>query len=613
MARRTVEVLLKAKDGTKQATTSAGKGFKDLEKTIGISGKAIAGFGAAAVAALGLATTAVFKFLESVANMEDQMAKAARRAQVDIGTYGEWSHVIQLAGGSAQTFEKAIQALSRQMVTAQQGSTTVAQSFTDIGVNIYTMTGELKAADVVFEETVAGLQGMSDASKRSGIAQILMSRAGKILIPVLEQTTEQLAAQRLEYLDLGGRAITAASVTGENWIDAQLRVKVATDGIKASFLSAFGPEVTAMINGMSEVIASLGSSFSESGTLDSVKEINELFDKLVEIADVAPAGFRAMGEAWDLSVSLMTGNAHSFGLSLVQMKQAMDAAANPEYGSRPIDWENWNFGAETYAESVKRAHDETLALSQGLKEISAGPDPAKLLNVDDIEAVHGRIEEGARKIKEEYQAGVDTFQQLYDIMMALSFQAGDGAEKMTEGMKGAATAANALGNATGDILVEAPFKAMTDNAFKFSDALKTTVMSAIKAIIKQLLVVKAISAFGSIFGLKDGGAVPLAQGGSIPKAAYGYTIPDGHRGRDSRLIMGQPGEEVINRQLSQRLNRFITAQESAAYASPFGSGLVSSSGGGGTVVINMGLPDTMAGIDRLRETIVETLSEGGAA
>jgi hypothetical protein len=109
-----------------------------------------------------------------------------------------------------------------------------------------------------------------------------------------------------------------------------------------------------------------------------------------------------------------------------------------------------------------------------------------------------------------------------------------------------------------------------------------------------------------ILGMAKGGAVPsgpktmgmpeLALGGSIPHAAGGYAVPDGPRGRDSMLIAAMPGEEVINRQLSQRLDRFISSMEFGAAVSPFA---MSSTGGRGNVSVNFNVGRPVGVLDAL--------------
>jgi hypothetical protein len=137
-------------------------------------------------------------------------------------------------------------------------------------------------------------------------------------------------------------------------------------------------------------------------------------------------------------------------------------------------------------------------------------------------------------------------------------------------------------------------------AIKFGDMIRRTITRAIAEAIVKLLVMKAISAISNgIIGAKDGGRpVPArAFGGRIPGfAAGGYAVPDGPRGMDSRMIMAMPGEEVINRQLSMRMDRMVTAFEQGAAVSPFA---LSGAGGGRSTVINFNVARPVNVLDAL--------------
>lgn len=137
-------------------------------------------------------------------------------------------------------------------------------------------------------------------------------------------------------------------------------------------------------------------------------------------------------------------------------------------------------------------------------------------------------------------------------------------------------------------------------AMKFGDMIRRTITRAIAEAIVKLIVMKAIAAMtNNIIGAKDGGAVAgkRAFGGRIPGyAGGGYAVPDGPRGMDSRLIMAMPGEEVINRQLSMRLDRMVTSFEMGAAVSPFA---LSGAGGGRSTVINFNVARPVNVLDAL--------------
>lgn len=102
-------------------------------------------------------------------------------------------------------------------------------------------------------------------------------------------------------------------------------------------------------------------------------------------------------------------------------------------------------------------------------------------------------------------------------------------------------------------------------AMKFGTLLRTVVIDALSAVITKLITIKLLSKALGPLGFKDGGTVP-----GVRTAAFGYSVPmtpGGKPGMDSVPIMAMPGEEVIDRSLSQQLRRFLAAQGSS-YVDP---------------------------------------------
>jgi len=133
---------------------------------------------------------------------------------------------------------------------------------------------------------------------------------------------------------------------------------------------------------------------------------------------------------------------------------------------------------------------------------------------------------------------------------------------------------------------------LREGTFQMGRAIKSVLLGALEQVIMKLITIKLLKValggpLGWFFG--DGGTVPMAAGGAVPgvrHAAFGYAVPDGPRGLDSVPIMAMPGEEIIKRNLSQRLDRFISMQEAAAAISP---GNINPGGGGNTYISNMSI------------------------
>ena len=156
-----------------------------------------------------------------------------------------------------------------------------------------------------------------------------------------------------------------------------------------------------------------------------------------------------------------------------------------------------------------------------------------------------------------------------DLMIAL--------DQMKTPIEEIGDAASDMGQQIGSAFADAAIQMAIFN----SDA--GQVFKSLVAMTVRMAIVAALEHGGAV-PMAQGGAVPMAQGGSIPHAAFGYSVPDGPRGLDSRLIAAMPGEEVINRQLSMRLNRFLSSAESSPPPGLMGGSM------GGSVTLTTSLP-----------------------
>jgi TP901 family phage tail tape measure protein len=263
---------------------------------------------------------------------------------------------------------------------------------------------------------------------------------------------------------------------------------------------------------------------------------------------------------------------------------------------------------KTITETVIREQEKRMAsalkLAEATKQTDAAEDGTDILNrelmlIDDIMEVEALRAEQAmgynesrgaallavdESIREENRL-IEEQLQLYDDQIAAQ-------EKLESQAMAVGDAAYRVGDATAQAFLRG------ENTMKaFANAIRTEVITAISAAIAKMLALKAISAFMNVFGgvkdvfggVKDGGTIPaMASGGSIPGAAFGYAVPDGPRGQDSVLINAMPGEEVINRSLSQRLAGYLASREDSAMADP--SMLGGSSGSGAVVSLNIARP-----------------------
>jgi phage-related protein len=175
----------KAIDETdEKAEKSAGT----FEKLGGMATK-MGGFIAAAGAVGATAMTAVMgKTLEATSeiNKFSQVTGMSKKG------FQEWDSVAKNFGFSMEAAAGDMAALAERAMDASSGVGENAEMFKKLGVSVKDSSGHLKTQEQLFNETIAGLQGMENVTERNAIATAMLSTTGEELAPVLNMTNEEL-------------------------------------------------------------------------------------------------------------------------------------------------------------------------------------------------------------------------------------------------------------------------------------------------------------------------------------------------------------------------------------------------------------------------------------
>jgi len=570
-AKRQVEIIVKAKDETKKGFNSVNKNMDSTGKKAESTGKqsalAIAAIGAAAL----LAAKQIYSMISSLAAVGDAMDKMSQRTGVAVDELNAWIYSAELSGSSSGAMEAGIRRLTKSMYDQSQGLSTAVRAWEGIGVSTQNADGSLRdATDVLFDLSDA-FKEVTGQSEKMALAQELLGRGGVALLPMLQQGSDALREQADEYESLHGSSTQFAKDSAE-LVDAQLRLKTAFEGVKISVFSGLIVQLSEDMNALAKSTSFVREVISKIDNFiwaDWKEDVEVVIPLLSELAQKLTEVYQFGGNEVPLLFGEFEVN------SAIAYGEALDAVTEAANETRTA----LGLIAFNHLEAAPViARDFSDALGESTTEI-------------------GEIIEGFEEMGEQIEVTNDTTAELENTFAGIGMQ--------FEGL-----------------LASSVFTVMSGEAVSFGNILKNFVMSILSQIITKLIIIKLLSPLGwlgfdqggQVPGMAAGGKVPgMAQGGSVAKAAFGYSVPDGPRGQDSRMIMAMPGEEVINRQMSRRLNRFLSSVESSAYISPWdtaGAG----GGAGNTVVMNVGIPQSQAGLVTMARSVESMLKirEGGA-
>jgi len=133
----------------------------------------------------------------------DEIDKNAQAVGLSTTAYQELTYVGGLAGVSAEEMSQSFGLLSRNLYAASKGGEEQAKVFAQLGIHVKGADGKLRGADDVLSDIAEKFKQMPDGAQKTATALELFGRAGKRMIPLLNEGSEGLAELRQEAEDLG--------------------------------------------------------------------------------------------------------------------------------------------------------------------------------------------------------------------------------------------------------------------------------------------------------------------------------------------------------------------------------------------------------------------------
>lgn len=256
-----------------------GEQFKAAGSKIEAVGQSLKGISAAAgvvVASMGAAAVKSGQYADEI----NTMAKIYRMSTTDLQMYSKAADLVDV---SVETIAKSHTKLTKSMSSAQDGSKKQAAAFQQLGVSVTNADGSLRDTDTVFQETIAALGKMDNATERDALAMQIFGKSASELNPLIEDNGEtykkvadtfakyNLGVVDQETLDKANQfndSLDTIKLIGETTFQTvgakiaealapALEKAVDLIGKLADFISNLSPEVLAVIGIIGSVIAVL--------------------------------------------------------------------------------------------------------------------------------------------------------------------------------------------------------------------------------------------------------------------------------------------------------------------------------------------------------------------
>ncbi len=197
------------------------------------------------------AVKGVMGMINATAEVGGHAADAAQKLGITAEAVQELGHAAKLSGVDQGALEAALGKLALNLDdVAVKGKGPAADALKRLGVNMRELKGE--TLDQNLEVIADKFAAMPNGAKKASLAVDLFGKAGKDLIPLLNEGASGIVKLRNEAQEMGIVIDNEASEALEKFGDDQDRVKETLGGLRNQVVVAMLPAIQSMVTGLLE-------------------------------------------------------------------------------------------------------------------------------------------------------------------------------------------------------------------------------------------------------------------------------------------------------------------------------------------------------------------------
>lgn len=264
---KTVDYILKisskaAQDALKKTAKEAVSVNSNLMQTVTAAGATVTAMGTLANGVLSVANAfidaakAIVQFSQESADLINDINDLSTRSAIATDTIKGLQFALRASGQDAGSATALLSKFPMVLSQAEEESSRTAEAFNDLGIKINDASGNLRSADSIFNETIIALQGIEDQTLRAKTASEIFGRSAGQLLQALGQNQSLSDFVKLTE-KFGVRTGPKASAAAADFQITIAALETVTDGLKSSFIEAFGGGITNLLIDFATQIAFL--------------------------------------------------------------------------------------------------------------------------------------------------------------------------------------------------------------------------------------------------------------------------------------------------------------------------------------------------------------------
>lgn len=240
--------------GANQALDGTDKKAKDVTNGLGgymdkLQSWAKAAKAAIAGSAIVKAVKETWDISSQVAEAGDNIDKASQKFLMSTDAYQRWDYIAQRSGTTIEAVGNAVYELSKKVGEGKEETLALLEEIGISAADAMTATPE-----ELFDMVIDGLRGVDDITRRTYIADTLLSGSAKDITTIFN--TNKDAAKELDdrYKELGGTMSDELVAMSSKYMDAQTDLQEAWDGVKYHLAEKTLPGMTQIVDGLTQML-----------------------------------------------------------------------------------------------------------------------------------------------------------------------------------------------------------------------------------------------------------------------------------------------------------------------------------------------------------------------
>jgi lambda family phage tail tape measure protein len=217
---------------------------------------------------IGLSIHAFADMVKGTIEAADQLGKMSQKVGVSVEALSALQYSAKLSDVSLQQLGTGMEKLSKNMLAVEQGAGHAiasigslgvtakggaAAAFAQLNINVEASKGHLKSSEQTMLEVADKFAAMKDGAVKTALAMQLFGKSGAELIPLLNEGSAAIKAQREEAERLGIVMTTEMSAAATEMMDNLKRLDARTEGLKIALAKSLLPALIDIINAIIEL------------------------------------------------------------------------------------------------------------------------------------------------------------------------------------------------------------------------------------------------------------------------------------------------------------------------------------------------------------------------